>query len=131
MPVGGRPLGVDALILEHLCNLDALPSHGCRLFAPVVRITPGASSPSACSPRSSAVTVDDATSVRAQILSVTSLSTRKDVRRISQHLSDVAGVTALRVDLAARTVTVHGNANESELRSAITAAGYAVTAAST
>lgn len=77
------------------------------------------------------MTVDDPACVRAQILSVPALSTRNDVRRVSQHVSDVAGVTTLSVDLVERTVTVHGNAAESELRSAITAAGYGVSATST
>ncbi|HSK92032.1 MAG TPA: heavy metal-associated domain-containing protein [Euzebyales bacterium] len=61
------------------------------------------------------------------VVSIPSLSSRLDVRRISQHVSDVPGVVALAVDLAARTVTVQGNVTVETVRDAVAAAGYAVT----
>ena len=61
------------------------------------------------------------------VVSIPSLSSRLGVRRISQHVSDVSGVVGLAVDLAARTVTVHGDVTVEAVRDAVNAAGYAVT----
>lgn len=70
------------------------------------------------------MSADEHGSVRTLVLSIPKLSSRKDVRRISQHLSDLAGVAALMVDLAAKTVTVQGDVAETDIRAAVAAAGY-------
>lgn len=44
-PIHSRLLDAGVLIVEHLCNLDRLPSSGFRFFAPVLAIEGGASFP--------------------------------------------------------------------------------------
>lgn len=51
---------------------------------------------------------------------------RGDVRTISAHIADVEGVVALQVDLATRTVRVHGDVSLESVLAAIASAGYAV-----
>lgn len=46
-------------------------------------------------------------------------------RAIEDELTDVDGITALDVDVAARTVTVHGG-DDAAIRGAIAEAGYDV-----
>ncbi|HSK89787.1 MAG TPA: heavy metal-associated domain-containing protein [Euzebyales bacterium] len=60
------------------------------------------------------------------MLTIPELSSRLGVRRIGQHVSDVPGVVALAVDLAASTVTVQGDVTIEAVRDAVAAAGYAV-----
>jgi copper chaperone CopZ len=60
------------------------------------------------------------------VITIPSLSSRLGVRRISQHVSDVPGVVALAVDLAASTVTVQGDVTIEAVSDAVAAAGYAV-----
>lgn len=60
------------------------------------------------------------------VLTIPNLSSRLGVRRISQHLSDLPGVVALAVDLAASTVTVQGDVTVEAVSNAVAAAGYAV-----
>jgi kynurenine formamidase len=44
-PVHTSLLDAGVLIVEHMCNLDALPRDGFRFFAPVLAIGGGASFP--------------------------------------------------------------------------------------
>lgn len=60
------------------------------------------------------------------VLTIPEPSSRLGVRRISQHVSDVPGVVALAVDLAASTVTVQGDVTIEAVSDAVAAAGYAV-----
>ena len=60
------------------------------------------------------------------VVSVPQMECRHDVRAISAHVADVAGVVALQVDLATKTVRVEGDVEVDEVRAAILAAGYAV-----
>lgn len=62
----------------------------------------------------------------ALVLAIPSLASRADVRRISQHVSDLAGVAALSVDLEQRTLTVHGDVPLAAVSAAVAAAGHAV-----
>ncbi|HSJ45546.1 MAG TPA: cation transporter [Euzebyales bacterium] len=59
-------------------------------------------------------------------MTIPSLSSRVGVRLVSQRISDVPGVVALAADLAARTVTVHGDVTIEAVSDAVAAAGYAV-----
>lgn len=61
---------------------------------------------------------------RASVVAVPTMLTRHDVRRISEHLSDLAGVLAFAVDVEARTVTVQGEVTIAQLVAAVTAAGH-------
>jgi copper chaperone CopZ len=62
---------------------------------------------------------------------VPAMTGRADVRAISACISDVPGVQTLRADLASRTVRVTGPADPAAVTTAVTAAGYAVTASAT
>ena len=48
------------------------------------------------------------------------------VHAITSEVSTVSGVRAVRVDLAAKTVTVDGDADDTAVRAAIDEAGYEV-----
>jgi copper chaperone CopZ len=60
------------------------------------------------------------------IITVPGMARRDDVRLISARLADVPGVSALRVDLSTKTVTVEGTVSADAMTAAITGAGYAV-----
>lgn len=59
------------------------------------------------------------------------MACRHDVRTISAHVADLDGVAALRVDLATKTVTVHGDLSVEAVAAAIVAAGYTLSDPST
>jgi len=60
------------------------------------------------------------------VVTIPRLSSRVGVRLVSQRVSDLPGVVALAVDLAARTVTVQGDVTVEAVSDAVAAAGYAV-----
>lgn len=62
---------------------------------------------------------------------VPGMTCRHDVRTISAHVADLDGVTALRVDLASKTVTVDGDLSAEAVAAAIVAAGYTLSDPST
>ena len=57
---------------------------------------------------------------------VPGMTSRHGVRLISTHVSDVAGVQTVEVDLDTKTVRVTGDAHVDAIRAAITAAGFDV-----
>ena len=58
------------------------------------------------------------------VITVPQMQDRSDVRSISAHVADIAGVVALRVDLPTKTVQVAGDVAADAVRAAIVAAGY-------
>jgi copper chaperone len=48
------------------------------------------------------------------------------VRSVTEEVSEVAGVTAVEVDLAGGTVTVNGVVDDAAVRTAVAEAGYQV-----
>ncbi len=58
------------------------------------------------------------------VLSVPGISCEHCATAISEEVRGVAGVTAVRVDLAARTVRVVGTDDTAAVRAAIDEAGY-------
>lgn len=57
---------------------------------------------------------------------VPAMACRHDVRVISACVRDLDGVVAVKVDLAARCLWVHGEVPAAAVQAAIEAAGYAV-----
>ena len=64
------------------------------------------------------------------VVTVPGMVCRHDVRAISTRVSDVAGVTALQVDLASKTVTVEGDVTVAAVAAAIAAAGHSISGGS-
>jgi Copper chaperone len=58
------------------------------------------------------------------VLSVPGMHCDHCAHAISQEVGAVAGVTAVHVDLAAKTVRVHGTGDAAAVRAAIEEAGY-------
>ena len=61
-----------------------------------------------------------------RVYEVPEVSCEHCVRAISEEVGGVAGVSAVEVDLAARRVTVRGDAEDGPVRAAIEEAGYEV-----
>ena len=59
-------------------------------------------------------------------LAISGMSCRKCSKKIRTAVLSVAGVSAVKIDLAAKTVMVEGSANIAEVREAIIRAGYGV-----
>ena len=64
------------------------------------------------------------------VVTVPEMACRHDVRTISAYVADVGGVTALQVDLVAKTVAVDGVVSAEAVGAAIVAAGYTISGAS-
>ena len=62
------------------------------------------------------------------MIRVPGMSSRQCVRTISAHVSDVAGVHTLEVNLRMKTVRVTGTQDQAAVLEAIEAAGYDVAA---
>jgi copper chaperone CopZ len=58
---------------------------------------------------------------------VAGITSRRCVRTISKHVSDVPGVRTVEVNLQAKTVRVTGDADANAVRDAIAAAGFDTT----
>jgi copper ion binding protein len=63
---------------------------------------------------------------RATVYSVSGMTCQHCVNAITTEVGQVDGVSSVVVDLAARTVTVDGGADDAAVRAAIDEAGYAV-----
>jgi copper chaperone len=59
-------------------------------------------------------------------LSVPGMTCQHRVRAVSAALSDVANVTAVRVDLETKLVTVSGEPDQPAVRAAVAGAGYVI-----
>ena len=57
---------------------------------------------------------------------VTGMTCEHCVRSVTEEVSEVPGVTAVEVDLAGGRVTVQGDADDADVRAAVTEAGYQV-----
>jgi copper ion binding protein len=62
----------------------------------------------------------------ATVYSVSGMTCQHCVNAITTEVGQVDGVSSVVVDLAARTVTVDGGADDAAVRAAIDEAGYAV-----
>ena len=63
----------------------------------------------------------------ATVLKVEGMMCEHCKARVEKALSAVDGVIKVKVDLAAKTATVYGNANEGSLITAVSEAGYSAT----
>ncbi|WP_405098479.1 heavy-metal-associated domain-containing protein [Micromonospora sp. NBC_01412] len=59
--------------------------------------------------------------------SVAGMSCQPCATKVDTAVRAVAGVTDVRVDLSAGRITVAGNADENQIRAAVTDAGYRIT----
>jgi copper chaperone len=62
----------------------------------------------------------------SMVYAVTGISCRNCVSSITTRLGRLAGVVGVDVDLAAKTVTVHGQPDDEAVRAGIEEAGYKV-----
>jgi copper chaperone CopZ len=74
------------------------------------------------------MTIDGHQRPHVLVITVPGMERRDDVRLISARVADVPGVSALRVDLSTKTVTVEGNVSADAITAAIVSAGYVVNA---